>query len=218
MSVFGLMLVPFLAQEANATTMIQLNLYQLVDASDEIVRGTVTEMWTEPDQKTGTVWTYAQIEVESVLKGDPGSVVIVEQPGGLWGTKNAIVEGVARFSVGEEGYFFVEHLRSGRSVPVGMFQGKFNIIMDPYMQQNIAVQAPFHPQRTFDHRFIPLPPKGSRVSTERFELSIKERVKLGWDGNPIPGTSMERLERINVFNKDAIDKIELTPESNPERK
>ena len=209
MSIFGLMLLPFLAQDANATTMIQLSLSQLVDASDEIVRGTVTEVWTEPDLKTGMVWTYAQVEVYSVLKGDPGSVVILEQPGGMWGTKDAIVEGVARFSVGEEGYFFVEHLESGHTVPVGMFQGKFNIVMDPYTQKNIALRVPLHPKRTFDHRFIPLPAKESRVPIQRFELSIQERVAYGWDGQPIPGTSLERLERIDVFNKSLRQKANL---------
>ena len=78
---------------ANATTMVPLSLDQLVDASDEIVKGRVTETWTEPDLKTGLVWTYAQIEVEYTLKGAPGSVVIIEQPGGKWGSKEAHIEG-----------------------------------------------------------------------------------------------------------------------------
>ena len=182
---------------ANATTMVPLSLDQLVDASDEIVKGRVTETWTEPDLKTGLVWTYAQIEVTKTLKGEPGSIVILEQPGGKWGSKEARIEGVARFSVGEEGYFFVEHLESGHNVSVGMSQGKFNIIMDPYQRKEIAVRFPVHVQNSFDHRFIPLPPPKLRTTTADFELSITNRVHQGWDGKPIPGTSSNRLLKIS---------------------
>jgi hypothetical protein len=190
-------LFAFALNQAQATTMIPLSINQLVDASDEVVRGTVTEIWTEPDTNTGMVWTYAQIEVSKALKGTPGSVVIIEQPGGTWGTKSAAVEGVARFSIGEEGYFFVEHLRSGHNVSVGMSQGKFNIIMDPHQRTEIAMRFPVHIKRNFDHRFIPLPPKELRTPIDQFELSISNRVQSGWNGTPIPGTSIERLQRIS---------------------
>ena len=49
----------------------------------------------------------------------------------------------------------------------------------------------------FDHRFIPLPPEGQRVNTVDFEEHILTRVETGWDGQPIPGASMEKLARIN---------------------
>ena len=155
---------------AEATTMIQLSLNQLVDASDTVVRGTVTEMWTEADPRTGTIWTHAQVDISSVLKGNPAQdVIILEQPGGQLGHHGTIVEGVARFSVGEEGYFFVEELASGRMVSTGMFQGKFNIILDPYSQKELAIRFPVHPNRNFDHRFIPLPPEKDRVPVDAFE-------------------------------------------------
>ena len=107
------------------------------------------------------------------------------------------MESVARFSVGEEGYFFVEELASGRSVTAGMYQGKYNVIFDPYSRQELAVRFSVDPRRDFDHRFIPLPPKKNRVSTEDFEQTIEEAVDNGWDGQPIPGVSLEKLERIN---------------------
>ena len=185
-------------QQAHATTMIPLSIQQLVDASDEVIKGTVTEVWTEPDNKTGMVWTYAQVEVSKTLKGEPGPVVIIEQPGGSWGTISASVEGVARFSVGEEGYFFVEHLDSGHNVSVGMSQGKFNVIMDPYQKKEIAIRFPVPINRDFDHKFIPLPEERFRTPLPQFEQLIIERVQLGWDGTPIPGTSMQRLQKISA--------------------
>ena len=192
------MFILWMATSAEATTMVPLSMDQMVDLSSTVVRGKVTNVWTEPDSTTHTVWTYAQVEVEKVFKGDTTTdILVVEQPGGTWGTTDTLVESVARFSVGEEGYFFVEELASGRSVTAGMYQGKYNIIFDPYSRQELAVRFSVDPRRDFDHRFIPLPPKKNRVSTEDFEQTIEEAVDNGWDGQPIPGVSLEKLERIN---------------------
>lgn len=184
---------------AEATTMIQLSLNQLVDASDTVVRGTVTEMWTEADPRTGTIWTHAQVDISSVLKGNPTQdVIILEQPGGQLGHHGTIVEGVARFSVGEEGYFFVEQLESDRNVTVGMFQGKYNVRLEPQSRQEIVVRFPVHPARDFDHRFIPFPEASQQVFVSAFEDAVLNRVETGWDGKAIPGTSLERLQIINT--------------------
>ena len=192
------MFILWMATSAEATTMVPLSMDQIVDLSSTVVRGKVTNVWTEPDSTTHTVWTYAQVEVEKVFKGNPTTdILVVEQPGGVWGTTETLVESVARFSVGEEGYFFVEELNSGRSVTAGMYQGKYNIIFDPYSRQELAVRFAVDPRRDYDHRFIPLPPKKNRVSVQDFELTIEESVSNGWDGQPIPGVSMEKLEKIN---------------------
>ena len=184
--------------QSAATTMVPLTVEQMVDLSSTVVRGTVTEVWTEPDPTTHTVWTYAQVEVEKVFKGSTQSeVLVLEQPGGIWGTTQTLVDSVARFSVGEEGYFFVENLDSGRLVPAGMYQGKYNVIFDPYSRQELAVRYAIDSRRDFDHRFIPLPPEKKRVSTNDFENIIEQFVNNGWDGQPIPGVSLEKLERIN---------------------
>lgn len=192
------MFILWMATSAEATTMVPLSIDQMVDLSSTVVRGKVTNVWAEPDATTHTVWTYAQVEVEKVFKGDTSTdILVVEQPGGTWGTTDTLVESVARFSVGEEGYFFVEELASGRSVTAGMYQGKYNIIFDPYSRQELAVRFSVDPRRDFDHRFIPLPPKKNRVSADDFEQTIEEAVDNGWDGQPIPGVSLEKLERIN---------------------
>lgn len=185
-------------QTAQATTMVPLSVEQITDISNVVVRGTVTEVWTEPDPETKTIWTYAQVEVQEVLKGDPQThVVVIEQPGGEFGEKKTTVEGVARFSIGEEGYFFVEELASGRMVSTGMFQGKFNIILDPYSHKELALRFPVHPNRSFDHRFIPLPPEKDRVPVDSFEQRVENRIETGWDGKAIPGISLEKLEWTN---------------------
>jgi hypothetical protein len=79
-----------------------------------------------------------------------------------------------------------------------MFQGKYNIVFDPYSRQELAVRFPVHPNRDFDHRFIPLPPEKQRLSVNVFEDQITGFVQDGWDGTAIPGVSLEKLERINT--------------------
>lgn len=202
-SILGLWLG--LSGTAEATTMIQLNLNQLVDASDTVVRGTVTEMWTEADPRTGTIWTHAQVNIASVLKGNPDQeIIVLEQPGGQLGHLGTIVEGVARFSVGEEGYFFVEQLESDRNVTVGMFQGKYNVRLEPETREEIVVRFPVHPARNFDHRFIPFPEASKRVFVTSFEDAILNRVEMGWDGKAIPGTSNQRLQIINTPTQNGV--------------
>ena len=186
-----------LLQEAQATSMVELTIDQLIDASEEIVKGTVVATWTERDPTTKMLWTHAQIEIEKSFRGHENEIIIIEQPGGSWGTADTIVEGVARFSEGESGYFFIEYLASERYVPVGMFQGKFNVLMDPYAQKDIVHRFALHPSQNFDHRFIPLPPKEDRITTTFFEEQIWNGIENGWDGKPIPGVSSTKLQEIN---------------------
>ena len=215
-------LLSFLSSPAEATSFVPLSVEQLTDASDTIVRGVVVDMWTEVEtsdkviasdltetqrtQNVARIWTVAQIEVVSVLKANEKTESVsenttsktyltVSQPGGSWGQSNMIVESVSRFSVGEEGYFFIEDLKSGLSVTTGMFQGKYNIILDPYTGQELSTRWTLHPGRTFDHRFIPLPEKSRRVRAVDFEAQIKQRVAAGWDGKSIPGISDEELRQ-----------------------
>ena len=199
-------------QVAQATTMVPLSVEQITDISNIVVRGKVTEVWTEPDPETKTIWTYAQVEVQEVLKGNPQThIVVIEQPGGEFGEKKTTVEGVARFSIGEEGYFFVEELASGRMVSTGMFQGKYNIIFDPYSRQELAIRFPVHPERSFDHRFIPLPAEKDRISIDVFEQQVEQHVGSGWNGKSIPGISLEKLEWTNQKAKPIkIENVEVT--------
>ena len=182
---------------ANATTMVHLSTDQLVDASDLVVRGTVTEVWTEPDAQ-GRIWTRAQVEVLDVLKGDADAeAVVVDQPGGDWGGMHTTVYSVARFSRGEDAVLFLEQSSDGRITPVGMFQGKFTVQLDPYSQVEVARQVLMPPNQRYDHRFLPLAAAPDRVTVDSLEAQVRDRVAAGWDGQPIPGASPDRLRRIN---------------------
>lgn len=183
---------------AHSTTLARLSTEQLVDASELIVRGNVVEVWAELDQ-VGAVWTRAQIEVTDVLKGDPETLtVIVDQRGGTYAGRTYQTGGAARFSVGEDAVLFLETLDSGHTVPVGMVQGKFTIQIDPYLRKPVVhrVSMPFGVD--YDARFLPLPKADARLTLADLEDAVQNRVIAGWDGQPIPGASTERLARINA--------------------
>lgn len=188
---------------ARATTMVELTTDQLVDASEAIVQGTVVEVWTELDEQ-GAVWTRAQVEVGEVLKGDPTlEAVVVDQRGGTYAGRTYQIGGAVRFSVGEEAVIFLETLGNGRTVPVGMVQGKFTIQMDPYLREPIARRFALPFGVDYDARFLPLQAEGERLTLEALEEQVRERVREGWDGQPIPGASTERLRQINSIRSGA---------------
>jgi hypothetical protein len=186
-----------LGGQARATTLSELTVEQMTDASDLIVRGTVTQVFTELDDR-GNVWTRAQVEVSEVLKGALDTrAVLVDQIGGVHGNAYSVIRWAPRFSKGEEAVFFLEELRSGRTSIVGWYQGKFTLRMDPDAAEQMLVRFTTNQDRPYDHRFIPHPPVQSRIYLSDFKARVLDRVALGWDGRPIPGADPVKLGRIN---------------------
>lgn len=177
LALLGALAVPaFAPRDAAATTFMQTTLEQRVDIADIIVRGTVTEVWTERDDQ-GVIWTRAQVVVDHVLKGDPDiETVIVDQIGGEWAGLHMAMPGASRYSAGEELVVMIDELDSGIMAPVGMFQGKYTVKMDPRTRQKIALRFQVDNHREFDHRFIPLPPEPNTVAVTDLESRILDAV------------------------------------------
>ncbi|MEC7947772.1 MAG: hypothetical protein VX265_09415 [Myxococcota bacterium] len=174
----GLLAVPALApRDAAATTFMKTTLEQRVDMADVIVRGTVTEVWTERDDN-GVIWTRAQVEVDRVLKGDADlETVVVDQLGGEWAGMHMAMPGASRYSVGEDLVVMVQELESGYMAPVGMFQGKYTVAMDPRIREKIAVRFYVANHRKYDHRFAPLPDESDVVTVADLESRILDAVR-----------------------------------------
>ncbi len=186
-----------LGTEARASDLSQLSVEQMTDASDLIVRGTVTQVFTELDER-GNVWTRAQVEVTEVLKGESSTrAILVDQMGGVHGNSYSVIRWAPRFSQGEEALFFLEELRSGRTSIVGWYQGKFTLRMDPEAGELMLVRFTTNQDRPYDHRFIPHPPIQNRVYLSDFTDRVLNRIETGWDGQPIPGADPAKLQRIN---------------------
>ena len=185
--------------EAEATTLSQLSVDQMTDAADLVVRGTVTEIWTDKDEH-GYIWTRAQLEVTEVLKGEPSSELVVSQLGGVYMNEAALIEGAARFSIGEEGLFFLTSNQAGdRLSPIGMWQGKYTVRVDPQSGREMGVRFVLSQDAWYDHRFLPHPEPTHRVYVDDLTDEVLERVAVGWDGQPIPGADPEKLRRINTL-------------------
>jgi hypothetical protein len=191
------LLLTFSGSAAQATTLTELSVEQMTDASDLVVRGTVTQVFTELDDR-GNVWTRAQVEVSEVLKGDAETrAVLVDQMGGVHGNSYSVIRWSPRFSKGEEAVFFLETLRSGKTSIVGWYQGKFTLRMDPDVGEHMLVRFTNTQDRPYDHRFIPHPPVENRIYLSDFKTRVRNQVTLGWDGRAIPGADPAKLRQIN---------------------
>ncbi len=184
---------------AAATTVAPLSVEQMVDASDLVVRGTVDSVWVDEDEN-GHIWTRALVRVDEPLKGDAdeGDYVTVEAAGGVVGNRQMIVDGSARYDVGEQTLLFLTDKPSrGVYGTVAMGKGKFTVRPDPRDGAPVLVQFMLRQDKRYDARFLPLPPVGERIALDAMEARIRARAELGWDGQPIPGLSAERLRSIN---------------------
>lgn len=168
------------AGDASATSLRPMNTAEMVDLSDLIVRGTVTEVWTERDAD-GVIWTRAQVEVAHVYKGDSHTeALIVDQLGGTWAGLRSDVFSAARFSADEDVLLFIDHAdRSGRNLPLGMMNGKYTVRLDPYSRAEIVQRFAPSIDRPYDHRFIPLPDEAHRLKLADLEAQIDARLRAG---------------------------------------
>jgi hypothetical protein len=175
----GLLVLALAPVDSAATSYRELSEAERVELSDLIVRGTVTEVWTE--MEGGQVWTRASVEILRVYKGDSSmESVIVDQLGGEYAGITGVVHGVARFSAGEDVVLMLDHLqKSGRYSPLGMQQGKYTVLMDPWTRKEVVVK--FSPPITegYDHRFIPLQKDSARTALSELEQTLTRHIALG---------------------------------------
>jgi hypothetical protein len=110
---------------ALATTLVRLSLETMGARADLIVQGTVVA--EEVTRRGARVYTDTSIGVTSCLRGSCVSAVTVRQPGGELGGRGAVVEGTARFAVGDEVVVFLRRRSDGAFAPVGMVQGVLRV-------------------------------------------------------------------------------------------
>ena len=118
---------------AHATVTQVRDVETLTQESDAVVRGTVQSVessWVGPGSQKSIV-TRVKIQVSEKLKGDPGSVAEVVQPGGIIPESDIgqIVHGMPEFKTGEEVVVFLKkHSPSAATFGVsGLAQGKYTV-------------------------------------------------------------------------------------------
>src|SRR5687768_10912994 len=91
------LMVTMLAVPAFATTVVKLDLEQLVRRADLIVQGQVQSVYCQWDEARRLVFTYISILVDEPFKGERGRFVQIRQVGGTVGTIQMSVAGVPQF-------------------------------------------------------------------------------------------------------------------------
>lgn len=100
-----LLAAPF-AIAVHATTIEQMDLGQLARAAQVVAR--VRCVSSESRWDSGHIWTVTRFSVVEAMQGSPDPTLIVRLPGGREGHLVENVEGVPRFSPGEETVLFLE--------------------------------------------------------------------------------------------------------------
>jgi hypothetical protein len=114
-----------------ATTVMKMDLDQLVAHSGRIVVGRCLSVESRWNAKRTLILTYSQFEVERDLKGNSPAVVTVVTIGGKVGDRVQAVAGMPVFSAGHEALLFLENPRQQYWLPVGLEQGYFRIVQNP---------------------------------------------------------------------------------------
>lgn len=117
---------------ARAASVLPLFLDEIIDKSAVAFQGTCTDNRSERDER-GTLVTYTTFEVHDQLKGKAASTYTIKQIGGSLpdGSLNFKIEGVPSFTVGQSYVVFLPGVSSaGFSSPVGLSQGRFNIVAE----------------------------------------------------------------------------------------
>jgi len=128
-----------LASPASATSVLPLQLDEIIDTATTVFEGACISNRTEREQATNLVVTYTAFAVKDVLKGSvQGATHVIKQIGGEMpaGEMSFHVQGVPSFAVGQDYVVFLAGVSSaGFSSPIGLGQGKFSVLQDAAGQQ-----------------------------------------------------------------------------------
>jgi hypothetical protein len=127
---FAVWLAVVTALPALATSVLPLDLGQVIDQSVVVFQGTAVDNRTGRDPQTGMLVTMTTFRVDDVLKGELGSTYTIKQIGGTDSASNLHfkVYGVPKYTVGQSYVLFMNGVSSaGFTSPVGLSQGRFLI-------------------------------------------------------------------------------------------
>src|SRR5579864_5681832 len=100
-----------LVLQANATTLVRMDMNTLAHSAEIIVRARCVRSETRLESET--IWTFDDFAVLETFKGAPPQILRVRLPGGRINHTAVRIEGVPTFSTGEETVLFVEKTSAG---------------------------------------------------------------------------------------------------------
>lgn len=118
-----------ISRYAHPTTMLFLDLEDITNRSEAIIRGRVKDVESRYNEERTKIFTYSIIEVRDTIKGKTPPVFTVRTYGGQVGDICMKVPGMPEFKQGEEVFLFIKRNEDFWHI-VGMAQGKYSIIRD----------------------------------------------------------------------------------------
>jgi len=135
-----LLLALLWALPATATTVFDLTLSEMVEASSYVVHAVVqrTEVKNLGSDEAPRIVTDTTFNVVRVLKGTAnGPTFVLSQVGGTWGGETLAIVGAPSFVEGEEVILFLEW-RGDRFAVCGMKQGVYRIGPDQVARRDLS--------------------------------------------------------------------------------
>jgi hypothetical protein len=166
----GLILAVAMATPVFATTVVKMELPELVGASDSIVQGRVESVDVRYEDKM--VYTYVSVRVDDPLKGERRRSVLVRQLGGRIGAMNMLVAGMPQFKAGDQVIVFLRDRKNGAFDVIGLNQGKYDIVED-FAVAHVSGVSVVDPKtgHVSDSGFV------DKAPLEAFKSKIRELVR-----------------------------------------
>jgi hypothetical protein len=122
---------------AQATLVPALSLEALIDQSEIIIHGRVTQSWPAWDSKHKYIWTHYRIEVLDPIRGNPGASLVVSEPGGSLDGETMTISGALDYALGEEAIVFLYRTPVGYLRATGYGQGKYTVTPKMRVRANL---------------------------------------------------------------------------------
>ena len=128
----------------------RMSVDRLADNSDAIIYARVIGNRPYWDSGTQAIWTRTDLQVLDAPKGNPGSLLSIEEPGGILTGRGEIYPGVPQFQVGQEAVLFLYRAPGNRLRVTGMLQGVFLVSADRVTGIRMARPAAPGPESAFE--------------------------------------------------------------------
>ncbi len=165
------------ALPAAATTVVYLDVDDLTERSNAVVRARVLERESRWDDEGRGIYTFTTVEVLSTLKGGGDETLVIRQLGGEVDGVGSLVAGDASFQVGEEVVVFLRRNPEDAVFHlVGLSQGKFSI--DREGDQPLALRnlSDLSVGRFEDGKWVSVHGETSSIGLEELERAIADAV------------------------------------------
>ena len=161
-----------LAQCAWATTIVKMELPEIVKKSDRIVEGIVESVDSRWDAERKLAFTYVSLRVSEEFKGVPARTIILKLLGGTVGGLTVSVPGMPRFTPNERAIVFLRNQPEAVYDLVGLSQGVYEIVGD-FVTSDLSGVDLIDPRTGA----ITKPPSTPKTALSEFKQKIRQAVQ-----------------------------------------